>query len=229
MDVDDLDVTKVEEKTYRLIPSRYPPIDLYERVASPEEFEILHEIESLTNERIRDQVGDINLVAKKDRIAGQGTGYIMAAFTHAKVTEDGGRFDKGYGVYYCAKELDTALEETKYHRAKFFKSFTKEATTVDMRSLVADLKQELHTIVGKQDELADIYHLEDYSAGQALGKILKKTNSWGLNYSSVRNNGGNCYAVFRPPALSNCRQSKHYEYKFDGEKISHVVEKNLIK
>lgn len=228
MEVADLDVIKVEETTYRLIPSRFPPIDLYERVASPEEFDILHQVESLTNERLRDQVGDINLVAKEDRIAGQGTSYIMAAFTHAKVDNDGGRFDRGYGVYYCAKELDTALEETKYHRAMFFKSFTREATTVDMRSLVSDLNQDLHTIFDKQQELPDIYHPENYTAGQALGKKLKTEGSWGIKYSSVRKVEGACYAVFRPPALSNCRQSKHYEYKFDGEIISQVVEKTLI-
>lgn len=228
MEVDDLDVTKVERTTYRLIPSRFPPTNLYERVSSPEEFDILHEIESMTNERLRDQIGDINLVAKEDRITGQGTGYIMAAFTHAKVNEDGGRFDKGYGAYYCAKELDTALEETKYHRARFFKSFTTQPTTVDMRSLVADLNQELHTILGQQVEHPDIYHSEDYTAGQALGIKLKSKNSWGIEYSSVRKEGGTCYGILRPPALSNCRQSKHYKYHFNGNEISQVVEMTLV-
>ncbi len=225
MDVNGLDVTKVEETTYRLIPSRFPPIDLYGRVSTPEEFEFLHEIESLTNERLRDQVGDINLVAKEDRIAGPGTSYIMAAFTHAKVDGDGGRFNKGYGVFYCAKEIETALEETKYHRAKFFNDFNSCPTTIDMRSLVSDLSHELHTILDKQTELPDIYDPDDYSTGQALGQKLKEAGSWGIEYSSVRKDDGTCYGVLRPPALSNCRQSKHYEYHFDGNEISHVVEK----
>ena len=228
MDINDLDVTQITETTYRLIPSRFPPIDLFERVANPEEFELLHEIESLTNDRLRDEVGDINLVAKEDRIAGNGTGYIMAAFTHAKAEGDGGRFNKGYGVYYCAKDLETALEETKYHRAKFFRDFNSGPTSVDMRSLVAALNQQLHTIHGRQEELPDIYHPDDYSAGQSLGQQLKQSNSWGIEYSSVRKPLGTCYAVFRPPALSNCRQSKHYEYLFDGRKISHIMEKKLV-
>ncbi|MBB6520182.1 RES family NAD+ phosphorylase [Pseudoteredinibacter isoporae] len=228
MDVADLEVTPVKETTYRLIPSRFPPIDLYERVANAEEFEILHEIESLTNDRLRDEVGDISLVAKEDRIAGPGTSYIMAAFTHARVNEDGGRFDRGYGVFYCAKELETAIEETKYHRAKFFCDFNSSPTTVDMRSLLTDLDQNLHTVLGRQEELSDIYHLDDYSAGQALGQKLKDAKSWGIAFSSVRRDGGHCYGVFRPPALSNCRQAKHYQYHFDGKTISHVIEKTLI-
>lgn len=228
LNVSDMDVTKVEAHTYRIIPSCYPPIDVLDRVASPEEFEILLEIESLTNDRLRDQVGDIALVSKKDRLFGAGTSYIMAAFTHLPVIGQGGRFNKDFGVFYCTHEFETALEETKYHRAKFFRDFNSGPTKVDMRELNTDLNQELYSISGQQDELPDIYHPDDYSAGQELGRKLKDANSWGLEYSSVRT-VGTCYAVFRPPALSNCRQSSHFEYHFDGEKIAHVFEKREVK
>ncbi len=224
MDVADLDVIQINEKTHRLIPSRFPPIDLFERVADPDEFYLLHEVESLTNPRLRDEVGDISLVPRADVIIGPGTSFIMASFTHAKTNQGGGRFDKGYGVYYCARELDTAIEETKYHRAKFFRDFNSGPTKMDMRELVATLNQELHTIINKKEALPDIYSVDDYSAGQKLGQQLKKENAWGLQYSSVRTEGV-CYAVFRPPALSDCHQSKHYEYHFDGKTISHVIEK----
>ena len=227
MNASDLDCVTVREKTHRLIPSRFPPIDLFERVADAEEFHFLHEIESLTNSRLRDVVGDITLVPKEDVIAGPGTSYIMATFTHAKVDEDGGRFSKGFGVYYCARELETALEETKYHRAKFFRNFDSPPTKVDMRELVTDLDQDLHTIKDKKEEHPDIYSPDDYTAGQQLGTNLKNEGSWGLQYSSVRTEG-TCYAVFRPPALSACNQSKHFEYHFDGEQISHVMQKTEI-
>ena len=228
MEAADLDVVEIAESTHRLIPSRYPPIALFERVANADEFDLLYEIESLTNSRLREEVGDISLVPKEDVITGPGTSYIMAAFTHAKVDHDGGRFDKGYGAYYCARELNTAIEETKYHRAKFFVDFGSSPTRIDMRELVADLNQELHTILEKREELSDIYSLDDYSAGQQLGKMLKEEKSWGLQYSSVRTEGI-CYSVFRPPALSNCRQSKHFEYIFDGSTISHVLKKTEVK
>ncbi len=223
-----MDVTRIDTKTYRLIPSRYPPIDVLERVASEKDFAILQEIESLTNDRLRDQVGDIALVAKEDRLFGDGTSLIMAPFTHTPVAGQGGRFSRDYGAFYCAREFKTALEETKYHHAKFFLDFNSEATKIELRELITDLNQELHTIAGQQKALPDIYHLDDYSAGQELGKKLKEANSWGLEFSSVRTTGL-CYVVFRPPALSHCRQSRHFEYYFDGEKIAHVIEKNEVK
>ncbi len=99
MNLADIDVKKVAVSTYRLIPSCYPPIDVLERVASSEDFEILYDIESLTNDRLRDEVGDIALVSKQDRLFGDGTSLIMAPFTHPPVAGQGGRFNKDYGVF----------------------------------------------------------------------------------------------------------------------------------
>ena len=228
VDLSDMEVTKVEAHTYRLIPSCYPPIAVFERVASQADFDILLEIESLTNDRLRDQVGDIALVSEEDRLFGEGTSLIMAPFTHRPVAGESGRFNRAFGAFYCAHEFNTALEETKYHRAKFFLDFNSEPTKIDMRELITDLNQELYSISGKQTELAGIYHIDDYSAGQDLGRKLKEASSWGLEYSSVRADGI-CYVVFRPPALSNCRQSRHFEYHFDGERIAHVFKKSEVK
>ena len=42
----------------RLVPSRFPPVSLFDRVADPKDLEALYALESLTNDRIRDEVGD---------------------------------------------------------------------------------------------------------------------------------------------------------------------------
>lgn len=223
-----MDVVDIDTRVYRIIPSRYPPIDILERVASPDEFEVLFEIESLTNDRLRDQIGDIALVKPEDRLYGEGTSLIMAPFTHPPLAGQGGRFNQGFGVFYCAAEFKTALEETKYHKAKFFLDFNSTPTRFDMRELIIDLRQELFTIIGRQKELSALYLDDDYSAGQVLGNKLKSSNAWGITYDSVRANDGTCFSVFRPPALSHCRQARHFEYHFDGEKISNVFEKKEV-
>ena len=64
---------------WRIVPSRFPPIQLFERVTDPADLEAIIELESLTNDRLRDQVGDIRLVPEQDRISGPGTSTIMAA------------------------------------------------------------------------------------------------------------------------------------------------------
>jgi len=67
-----LPVSEVDERVYRAILSRYPQIDLFERVSSPEEWDVLYAVESLTNPRLRNEVGDIRLVAPEDRVYGDG-------------------------------------------------------------------------------------------------------------------------------------------------------------
>src|SRR6185437_10812465 len=92
----------------RIIPSIYPPIDLFERVADPADVDTVLAIESAFNPRLREQAGDLSLVPREERVVGPGAGYIMAAFTH--VSPDGSRFSDGtYGVFYAAQREATAI------------------------------------------------------------------------------------------------------------------------
>ena len=67
---------------WRVIPTRFPAIGLFERVAGAEDFDALYALEAMTNDRIRDEVGDISLVPASERLYGEGSTPIMAAFTH---------------------------------------------------------------------------------------------------------------------------------------------------
>lgn len=67
---------------YRIIPTKYPPINFFERYTPPELMDEAFEIETITNERVRLEVGDLGQVAQKDRISGPGASIVMAAFTH---------------------------------------------------------------------------------------------------------------------------------------------------
>src|SRR3954469_18752967 len=100
---------------FRIIPSRFPPISLFDRVARPEDLDAVYAIEALTNDRVRQEVGDLALVPPDERISGPGSTPIMAAFTH--LNPEGSRFSDGtFGVWYCAHELETALAEVRYHQ-----------------------------------------------------------------------------------------------------------------
>jgi len=52
----------------------------------------------------------------------------------------------------------------------------------------------------------------DYSVSQRFGARWRKVNAWGLVYPSVRREGGECVAVFRPPALTLAVPSAHLRY-----------------
>ena len=89
---------------YRIIPSRFPPISLFEAVADPADLEAVYAIEAMTNDRLRDEAGELSLVPPEDRVSGPGTSAIMAAFTHLNPVGD--RFTDGsYGVFYAGRTL----------------------------------------------------------------------------------------------------------------------------
>jgi len=209
---------------YRIIPSRFPPINLFERVTDPADLETVLDIESMTNDRLRDAVGALNLVPPEDRISGPGTSPIMAAFTH--LPPYGSRFTDGsFGVFYAGRTLDTAIAETKHHREAFLRATSEPRIELDMRVYAVDLDTMLHDIRGMQGILPGIYDPDSYAASQALAIEVRNSGSSGLAYDSVRKLGGECAAIFKPRVLSNCRQERHLTYVWDGSSISTVYEK----
>lgn len=135
---------------YRIIPSRFPPIGLFEKVADPDDLEAVFQIEAMTNDRLRDEVGILALVPPEDRVSGPGTTPIMAAFTH--LNPEGSRFTDGsFGVFYAGHTLDTAIAETRHHRTRFLTATDEPAQEIDMRVYAIDLEASLHDIRGLAD------------------------------------------------------------------------------
>ena len=154
---------------YRIIPSRFPPIQLFERVADPGDLEAVFAVEALTNTRIREEVGELQLVAPEDRVSGAGSSWIMAPFTH--VSAPGGRFSTPeFGAYYASRKLETAIEETKYHRARFMAYTSEPPMEIDMRVLRANLSGRLHDVRGLGRSHPELYDGTDYTASQALAR-----------------------------------------------------------
>ena len=223
-----LPVTRIEWKPcWRIIPSRFPPIQLFDRVTKPDDLETIFELDALTNPRLRNEVGDIELVPPRDRISGPGTSVIMAAFTH--LNPNGSRFSDGtYGAFSAANDLHTAIAETKHHRERFMSATAQQHMELDMRVYLVDLDGDLHDLRGQKATQPLVYHNDNYAAGQHLAGTLRKGGSNGIAYDSVRRTGGECVAVFRPRLLSNARQERHLCYVWNGLQISAVYEKREL-
>ncbi|MDC8784543.1 RES family NAD+ phosphorylase [Roseateles koreensis] len=205
-------------KVYRLVPSRYPPIGIFDAVANPDELAAQFALQSLTNPRIRDEVGDIQLVAPFDRVVGHGCSPVMAAFCH--LNAEGSRFSDGtWGVYYAAASLQCAVAEVSHHRARFMERTAEKAIDLDMRSYVTTVAKPLHDVRGPT--WATIKHPEDYRPSQALACVLRSQGSWGLAYESIRSPGEECYAALRPPALHvPVVQGAHVTLRWDGSSLT---------
>ena len=207
---------------WRIIPSRFPPIQLFELVTDVQRLEATIALESETNPRLKNEVGDLSLVPQNDRVVGPGSSIIMAAFTH--LNPEGSRFSDGsYGVFYVAKSLDTAIAETKYHREQFFKETHEPQMKIDMRVYRADIEGKFHDIRNNFEQYTDLYHHNDYSHSRPFAKKLRDERSNGIVYNSVRDEKGQCIAVFRPTKISRVIQERHLSYEWDGERISRIV------
>lgn len=206
---------------HRIVASRFPPVDVFENVLDPEDLETAFAIESLTNDRLRERAGNLALVAPEDRVTGPGATPVMAAFTHIGAAS---RFTDGsYGVFYAAESAATAIRETRFHAERFLAATAEPPCTLEKRLYVGDVAKPLLDLrPGAYAALFDP-DVDSYPTPQAFGRRHRAAGAWGLLYPSVRQPEGECLAAFRPPAVSRPRQSRHYQYRWDGRAISHVL------
>ena len=218
--IEALGCSEVNEPVYRIILSRYPQIDLFERVSNPQDWEVLYAVESLTNPRLRDEVGDIRLVRPEDRVYGEGASWIMAAFTHPPVDGRGGRFNRDFGVYYCAADEAVAVAESSFHRARFLRESRIDKTTQEMRVIRVQLgPATLHDV--RHLVRDGIYDPDHYGDAQQLGDALRAAKSFGVHYQSVRAEG-ECYGVMRARALSDAIHWRYLRYHYEQGAIVSV-------
>lgn len=205
----------------RIVPTRHPSIYLFDRVADAADFDALYALEAMSNERLRDELGEIAHVAPEDRVYGPGSGPIMAAFTH--VNPAGSRFSAGeHGVFYAAQDRDTAVAETRFHHGRFLAATAEPPMHLPMRLYHVAIDAKLHDL---RHGYAPEHQADDYGAARALGARLRAAGSAGVAYRSVRREGGHCVGLFRPRGASHCVHAAILLYAWDGRGFSDVYEK----
>ncbi|MGY6257715.1 RES family NAD+ phosphorylase [Paraburkholderia caledonica] len=212
---------------YRVIPTRFPAVNLFDRVASPEDFEALYALEAMTNDRLRTEVGELDLVPREERRFGPGYGPIMAALTHLNPL--GSRFSDGtYGVFYCARSRVTAIAETRYHTARFLEATAEPPMRQQMRLYTVVAQGEVVDLRGDPKLDLAVLSPDDYLAGQLLGRAVREAGAPGIAYPSVRDTEGECLAAFRTTLLRDCHHAAYLEYNWNGTSVDMVFELNQV-
>jgi hypothetical protein len=211
---------------FRIVSSRFPPVGVFDDVSDRADLEAVFWVEGLTNPRLREALGQLELVPPDERLAGPGTTPIMAAFTH--LNPNGSRFSDGsFGVYYAGRTQDTAVAETVFHTERWALESQDPPTAFTMRVYIGEiLERPYHDLRGEPGIYAHLLNpdLDGYGPAQQLGQALRAAGSWGILYPSVRDVGGECAAVFRPSALGPVHQSTHLAYVWDGTAVEDVIE-----
>lgn len=207
-------------QAWRIIPSRYPPIFIFERLTSDASvWEALLALEQATNPRVRQEAGEISLVPPSQRVSGPGASYVMASFTH--LNAKGSRFSDGnYGVYYAAQALQTAIAETVHHFEAFARAAHDPPRREDMRVLVGQISNRFEDVTAlPPEEQARVLDPDAYAAAQAYARALRASGALGVAYPSVRHPGGRCIGAFTPKAVGIPIQERHLQYAWNGIRV----------
>src|SRR4051812_46125191 len=99
------------QRSWRIIPTMYPAVRLFEGIVTAEEEEQVRDIIDATSMRIQSSPG---YAAKKSNP------YVNAPLCYFSLQP--GRFTtRHFGAYYAARTLPTAVEETVFHAEQFLR------------------------------------------------------------------------------------------------------------
>lgn len=207
----------------RIIRSLYPPVDLFEDIADPEDWPLLIAAEQKTNPRLMETIGALDLVPSARRVSGPGASYLMAPFTQVS-PERPSRFSVGaYGVLYAARAFETAVLETIHHHARFMAQTSQPpGWTSQFRELVLDIRASLHDLRDGIPAFALALDPDDYTIAQQLGVALRGSGSDGLVYPSQRDPEGVCVGLFYPDLATSPVQGRHLDYHWNDARVDVV-------
>jgi hypothetical protein len=202
-------LTALTAPTWRLIPSRFPPISAFDTVAAPEDLEAIMELEGWTNDRLVAE--RLARLPKTEWLYGvPNASVVMASFLHA--APHGMRFTSpDLNGWYAAFDRRTAIAEVAHHLRREALNMRVSSLTLQYRTYSARLAGQYHDIRGRRDEFADVYSPDDYTASQSFGEKIRSAGGDGIVYDSVRYVGGTNVVALRPKNVQDVVMSTHYE------------------
>lgn len=201
--------------SFRLIPSHYPPIGLFDTVATPTDLEAVMELAGWTNDRLVAE--RINRLPKSELVYGRpNSSIVMAAFLHAAPA--GTRFSKSdLGAWYAAADLRTAAAEVGHHLRREAASRSLTAMKRTYRAYSARLDGDYVDIRGLRERRPELYAPDSYTASQEYGESVRASGGDGIVYESVRLRGGTNVVAYRPSKVLEVVQADHFEISIYAE------------
>lgn len=199
---------------YRLIPSRFPPIGLFDTVTTAADLQAVMDLAGWTNDRLVAE--RLARLPQADWVYGRpNASVVMAAFLHA--APGGMRFNgPDLGAWYAAETIATAAAEVGHH-------LRREAFATGRASLARDYRTYLSSVDGSyvdiregQAAYADLYAADSHAAGQIFGEGLRTAGEDGLLYASLRRVGGASVAAFRPLKVLDVVQAEHFRISVEA-------------
>lgn len=211
VDTDQFEMTSIDLTWHRLIPSRFPPIRVYERIAANDSHDAITSLEILTSPRVRARKRLIGIGAV-DEASPQIQNWNHAPFTYQN-PEGSTLFKPTIGVLELFDTLQTALAVSVQRRERFLRSTGMPKMGLDMRVLKT-------RVAGNFVDLRGTALPEERQARWILGDKFYEANIDGVLFDCPARSGSTCLSLLNGSLLNRTMQADHFRFIWNGEIIS---------
>ncbi|MFD2263419.1 RES family NAD+ phosphorylase [Lacibacterium aquatile] len=212
-----MQVVEIDQDFHNLIPSRFPTIDVYERIANGRSEEFA-KIEALTNPRLREKERLTRNSAPVDQNNPRFKNWNHAPFAYP--SPEGSTF---YGpdtrVLELADELQTALAISVRKREIFLSCTVEPATALEMRQLKRPVK-------GKFLDATGWDGIGDKQRRLELGTAVVEAGHDGILFNPPERPSATAIAILYPECLDHPIQVEHFKFIWNGQKMTVIYSFN---
>jgi hypothetical protein len=204
------DLVELDETFLNLIPSRFPPVALFQRIANNRDDDVA-QIESLTNPRLREKERLLSSAAAVDLDSPLVQNWNHAPFTY--LNPEGSRFfSPEVAVLELADELQTALAISVGKRELFLGRTTEDTTGVDMRVLSRRVRGRFVDCSGRSSGT-------DPAGLRAVGRSVLESRADGILFRPIERPSARCLAILNGETLDRAIQGEHFRFTWNGTRI----------
>lgn len=208
-----IDYVAVDSTWYRLIPSRFPPVSLYERVAREEVWPVVASVEDLTNPRAQARQL-LTRVAQVHDASPKLQNWNHAPFTYLN-PEGTWLLSPLFGAMELCDCLQTALAMSVRKRELFLSRTEEPPLYLDMRVLGT-------RVTGRFADLRALDQTVTQTARWQIGEELLNAGANGALFKCPVRPAGTCVAIFNGDVLERSVQAEHFRFVWDGRRVKSV-------
>jgi hypothetical protein len=199
--------------TYRLIPSRFPPVAVYEGLVANDRLEALATVENLTNPRLVSEARIANSAGEDPKTSARLQNWNLAPFAYGN-PEGSTFFDEERPCLEIAADRQTALAISVAKRQRFLERTAEPPVGLDMRMFKTP-------VTGNFVDLRSLDALAVQSRGRQLADNMPE-NIDGILFHPIERPTATAISVMNGLVLGRTLQTVHYRYVWNGERISQV-------
>jgi len=214
----DFPVVDLQGDFFNLIPSRFPPVDLFERIASGRDTEVA-EIENATNPRIR---AEGRLTAGSpyavDERPPKLQNWNLAPFSYPN-PEGSVLFDRTVQCLELSGDIQTALAVSVAKRELFLRRTNVGPIGLDMRMLKRAVNGRFMDV---REATTSMNGSRLRALGEAIYPLAKESQCDGVVFHTQERPSGSRIVVLNASVLERAIQCEHYRFQWNGSRISKI-------